>query len=1407
MFTYTAADRVIDIEFVGSNAFVLPYSIGGQGTISQLEILNVSDPNSITQVQTVPVSGLGIDVQYDASNERIAAAYRGPGNVYGVDVFDVNTPTAPQNLGTVETVNYKPVRCFLDNDLLVVAGTSKTNNSSHFLVYGISDIDNPNMLLDEQISTSGLWDTILLDNVFIVSIPGASSVNTYVYYNDENELLIGPAEQFDEPVWGLNGFFETEIEGPQSPTVREGVQVNLLRFIIYVSQELGGFDALIMKKNKPVSQQVTLRVIIDPSEAAENGCNTVPAPGDHEYDINTELNVHAIPNPTDGWFFIKWYGDVSGTELSAHLIMDRDKLAVAQFGELKLTVSGNEQKRIFCASEINEENRQVMLPVTLCASEVDGWNVTQIKFKTNGTGDESDEVVQAKVFQAGSELYSGFIVQDNGLIEATFDPPISIGAGECTTVYLDYDFKFLDPNTYASDEPKSFLVETETVVAKPWNYEEGLITGIAEADTFYIGRVYNTNDYVFSTIDGAVKSSKTVDGDTCIVCPGNYTEAVEIYDSTKSLTVIGKEGKEYTTVRPPNNSDSPISIGARVKDITVSGFTLEALSLQNSRQSKASSLSSLTIAQEGLGIGGSAKNTRVNNMAISGFGLGMLIAGHSSGAIVENIHFNNCTQGIGFGYTESNIVRNNTFSGLGGDEPSIIIEYESHNNSIINNTSDGIFSIMLKETNGNTVSLNKATTESSNSYIQLEEICNNNTIELNEKMEIRLLADGDRNKIQNNTTRRIRVRSDFRGITNPLITGNTVRNFDFTGIDVEGTFGKIQNLVLTNNKVYSMKYNGIKLSGVKHFDMGYNKVYNNGYSGDVTAYSGISIVGCEHGNIYDNKIYRNARHGLDIENSKDIDITDNRITLHDKTKFSLFEGIGINLKNVNTAYIASNQLLSNCDAINVEGGSNIRIAINVINESFCIYSGIHVSGSNPVIEGNNILNNNGSGIVLENGALPVIMNNNIYGNSEYGINNLDPNVNVSADNNYWGKNSEPGGDDLSGSVAVNTWLPSEVSVVYSIDSDTVKVYPGVSDSLVVNIRNLIDNDYEVDVVLEDTEGWLIPPLQQPLISTDSTGAAAKVYYEVPADEGGDAVNQITISTYAVSNDSLLFSEKIYLSTYSRIPTRLIVAPDSVSVQAGDTLLFATSCYDQNEIEMPATVTWNATSGTINNEGLFIAGNTPGLATISAEMTSGSITGEAQIFVSTEQPMLNSIMVEPDTVTLKPAESIRFTSSGFDQNGMRYSVDPVWSADGGSIDIDGLFIADSIAGVYYVTALDTVTGVFGEAVVTISPVVSIKDKEEIPTNYVLHQNYPNPFNPETKISFGLPYAGRVSIEVYNILGQRVDILADEFMLPGYKEITWKPNHISSGVYILVMKTKPDDESTDRFNGIRKMIYLK
>lgn len=94
---------------------------------------------------------------------------------------------------------------------------------------------------------------------------------------------------------------------------------------------------------------------------------------------------------------------------------------------------------------------------------------------------------------------------------------------------------------------------------------------------------------------------------------------------------------------------------------------------------------------------------------------------------------------------------------------------------------------------------------------------------------------------------------------------------------------------------------------------------------------------------------------------------------------------------------------------------------------------------------------------------------------------------------------------------------------------------------------------------------------------------------------------------------------------------------------------------------------------------------------------------------------------------------------------------------------------------------------------------------LPTEYKLDQNYPNPFNPETEINFALPRSEQTSLEIYNILGQKVITLIDEHLPAGIHSVRWNGldlngNPVSSGVYFYRFES-------GEFNGSRKMILLK
>lgn len=94
---------------------------------------------------------------------------------------------------------------------------------------------------------------------------------------------------------------------------------------------------------------------------------------------------------------------------------------------------------------------------------------------------------------------------------------------------------------------------------------------------------------------------------------------------------------------------------------------------------------------------------------------------------------------------------------------------------------------------------------------------------------------------------------------------------------------------------------------------------------------------------------------------------------------------------------------------------------------------------------------------------------------------------------------------------------------------------------------------------------------------------------------------------------------------------------------------------------------------------------------------------------------------------------------------------------------------------------------------------------LPHAYLLKQNYPNPFNPETRIEYVLNKDGRVKLEVFNTLGQKVSTLVDHHQQKGIHVVTWKgTDHegklLPSGIYLYQI-------TTDNFQEANKMILLK
>ena len=86
------------------------------------------------------------------------------------------------------------------------------------------------------------------------------------------------------------------------------------------------------------------------------------------------------------------------------------------------------------------------------------------------------------------------------------------------------------------------------------------------------------------------------------------------------------------------------------------------------------------------------------------------------------------------------------------------------------------------------------------------------------------------------------------------------------------------------------------------------------------------------------------------------------------------------------------------------------------------------------------------------------------------------------------------------------------------------------------------------------------------------------------------------------------------------------------------------------------------------------------------------------------------------------------------------------------------------------------------------------------NFILEQNFPNPFNPSTVISYRLPVTSEVTLKVYNVLGNEVATLVDEYKPAGSYETKFDASGLASGIYFYQLKA-------GTFVQTNKMAYVK
>ena len=185
------------------------------------------------------------------------------------------------------------------------------------------------------------------------------------------------------------------------------------------------------------------------------------------------------------------------------------------------------------------------------------------------------------------------------------------------------------------------------------------------------------------------------------------------------------------------------------------------------------------------------------------------------------------------------------------------------------------------------------------------------------------------------------------------------------------------------------------------------------------------------------------------------------------------------------------------------------------------------------------------------------------------------------------------------------------------------------------------------------------------------------------------------------------------------------------------------------------------------------------------------------------------LISPENGASVNASGVSFTWQGI-ASATKYwhelSVDPLFqfvvidsSLTGASKSASGLIANQTY---YWRVRAGNISGwgPFSEARTFTAITVGVDDKRGLPTSFGISQNFPNPFNPSTSIEFALPRESRVTIDVYNAIGELVATLIDDNRAAGYHRVSFDASALPSGVYLY--RVVAGD-----FVSVRKMLLMK
>ena len=197
----------------------------------------------------------------------------------------------------------------------------------------------------------------------------------------------------------------------------------------------------------------------------------------------------------------------------------------------------------------------------------------------------------------------------------------------------------------------------------------------------------------------------------------------------------------------------------------------------------------------------------------------------------------------------------------------------------------------------------------------------------------------------------------------------------------------------------------------------------------------------------------------------------------------------------------------------------------------------------------------------------------------------------------------------------------------------------------------------------------------------------------------------------------------------------------------------------------------------------------------AENNSGAIVITGGANEDMNQPVIQTVTPEMVTGTADPDAVIEIFRD--DDNECRDYLGSTASSAAGNFtfSLEGL----SLSGYITATATDGPGNTSGLSNAVAIP-ASFVGNTRLAFHFQLKQNYPNPFNPKTVIPFYLSEGDQTILTVFNLLGEKIEIILDKWLPAGEHRAVWQPENLPAGIYLYRL-------TSGRFEAVKKFIYEK